>query len=129
MLGMTETAAVVSITDDFDILDGSCGSLLPHTKAKIIDSDGNEVHEYDAPGELLVQSPSVVLGYLNNELATGETFVYHSDGRWLRTGDEVIVRKSAAGHEHLQVVDRIKELIKTKVCSLKPVMTSLIANF
>ncbi|KAM0543291.1 hypothetical protein ACHAPJ_012375 [Fusarium lateritium] len=118
--GMTETAAVVSITDDFDILDGSCGSLLPGTGAKIIDSDGKEVSDYETRGELFIQSPSVALGYLNNELATGETFVYHSDGRWLRTGDEVIVRKSAIGHEHLQVVDRIKELIKTKGHQVAP---------
>ncbi|KAJ3530116.1 hypothetical protein NM208_g9473 [Fusarium decemcellulare] len=118
--GMTETAAVVAITDDSDIRHGSCGSLLPGAKAKIVDSNGKEVHEHDTPGELLVQSPSVVLGYLNNELATGETFVHQADGRWIRTGDEVVIRKSSAGHEHLVVVDRIKELIKVKGHQVAP---------
>jgi acyl-CoA synthetase (AMP-forming)/AMP-acid ligase II len=33
----------------------------------------------------------------------------------MRTGDEVIVRKSPKGIEHLVIVDRIKELIKVKV--------------
>lgn len=113
--GMTECSPTVSSTNELDVLFGSSGSLLPGKKAKVIDLEGKEVTEYDTPGELLIQSPAVVLGYLNNEKANAETFVHHEDGRWLRTGDEVVVRKSAQGHEHLVVVDRIKELIKTKV--------------
>lgn len=73
--------------------------------------------DYETPGELLVQSPAVVLGYLNDARATAETFVNHSDGRWIRTGDEVVVRKSPQGNDHFVIVDRIKELIKVKVCS------------
>ena len=64
---------------------------------------------------MLFRSPSVVLGYLNNEKATSETFVNHDDGRWIRTGDEGIMTLSPSGHEHLVIVDRIKELIKVKV--------------
>lgn len=89
--------------------------MLPGAKAKIIDLEGNEVTEYDKPGELLVQAPSVVLGYLNNEKATSETFVHHEDGRYIRTGDEAIVTLAPSGHEHIVIVDRIKELIKVKV--------------
>ena len=94
---------------------GSSGSLIPGTTAKVIDAEGNVVTKYETRGELLVQSPSVVLGYLNNERATAETFVWDDQGRWLRTGDEVLVRKSKQGHEHFVVTDRIKELIKVKV--------------
>jgi long-subunit acyl-CoA synthetase (AMP-forming) len=64
---------------------------------------------------LLVKSPSVVLGYLKNDKATMETFVDMPEGRFMRTGDEVEIRKSAKGNEHIWVVDRIKELIKVKV--------------
>lgn len=106
---------MVSSTTELDIDPGSSGSLLPGIKAKVIDAEGKEVTEYNTPGELYVQGPSVVLGYLNNAKATAETFVNHSDGRWMRTGDEVIVRKSPKGIEHLVIVDRIKELIKVKV--------------
>lgn len=125
---MTETATVVVATSELDIMVGSSGSLLPGCRAKVIDQDGNEVTEYEKRGELYIESPSVVLGYLNNEKATTETFVYHEDGRWIRTGDEVIVTKAPSGHEHFKVVDRIKELIKVKVCSyargLLPITTS-----
>ena len=94
-----------------DVWLGSCGSLIPGVKAKIISAEGKEITEYDQPGELVVHSPSVVLGYLNNEKANKETFI---DG-WMRTGDEAVIRKSPQGHEHVFIVDRIKELIKVKV--------------
>ena len=112
---MTETSTVVFSTSELDILVGSSGSLLPGFKAKIVDIEGKEVTDYETPGELVVQGPSVVLGYLNNEKATAETFVFDEGGRWIKTGDEVVVRKSPKGNEHFVVVDRIKELIKVKV--------------
>ncbi|KAH8688456.1 hypothetical protein BGZ61DRAFT_533234 [Ilyonectria robusta] len=118
--GMTETSTVVVSTSELDTLVGSSGSLLPGIKAKIIDSKGKEVTDYETLGELLVQSSSVVLGYLNNEKATAETFVFHEDGRWIKTGDEVLVRKSAQGNEHFVIVDRIKELIKVKGHQVAP---------
>ncbi|KAM0524865.1 hypothetical protein ACHAPE_000969 [Trichoderma viride] len=118
--GMTECSPTVCTTNELDVLSGSSGSLLPGKRAKLIDLEGKEVTKYDTPGELLIQSPAVVLGYLNNEKANAETFLHHEDGRWLRTGDEVIVRKSAQGHEHIVVVDRIKELIKTKGHQVAP---------
>lgn len=113
--GLTESATGICLTSEQDILPGTSGCLMPDTRAKILDADGREVTAYEVPGELYAQSPSVVLGYLNNARATSETFVWHDDGRWLRTGDEVLVRLSPSGNEHLVVVDRIKELIKVKV--------------
>jgi long-subunit acyl-CoA synthetase (AMP-forming) len=91
---------------------GSSGSLLPGVEARLVSQDGEEITDYDTPGELLVRSPSVALGYLDNERATKETF---QDG-WMRTGDEVVVRLSPKKTEHVFIVDRIKELIKVKVC-------------
>lgn len=115
---MTETATVVTSSSEDDVFTKGSGCLLPGTKAKIIDPEGKEITEHDKPGELLVQAPSVVLGYLNNEKATSETFVYHQDGRWIRTGDEAIVTVAPSGYEHVVIVDRIKELIKVKASDL-----------
>lgn len=75
-------------------------------------AEGQEITAYNAPGELVVRSPSVVIGYLNNEKANKETF---EDG-WMRTGDEAIIKVGPKGTEHVFIVDRIKELIKVKVC-------------
>lgn len=112
---MTEASPCIVCSIETDCLAGSSGSLIPGTRAKLIDAQGNEVTQHETRGELLVQSPSVVLGYLNNEQANAETFVWDDDGRWLKTGDELLVRKSPQGHEHFIVTDRIKELIKVKV--------------
>jgi len=116
--GLTETCTVVCSSSEMDIWFGSSGSLLPGFKAKIMSLDGVEITGYDQPGELVVQSPSVVLGYLKNDKANIETFLDDTDGlgRWMRTGDEAVVRKAPSGNEHIFIVDRIKELIKVKVC-------------
>lgn len=111
LVGLTETSTVISSTAVNDIYLGSSGSLLPSVQAKIVSIEGTEITAYDQPGELVVKSPSVVLGYLNNPQANKETF---HDG-WMRTGDEAVVKKSAQGNEHIFIVDRIKELIKVKV--------------
>lgn len=113
--GLTETCTVVCSSSPKDIWFGSSGCLLPGIEAKVLTAEGNEVTGYDQPGELLVKSPSVVLGYLKNEKATAETFVDMPEGRFMRTGDEVVFKKSKNGNEHVWVVDRIKELIKVKV--------------
>lgn len=106
---------MVCSTSEADIWQGTSGSLLPGVRARVVDPDGNEITAYNSPGELYLQSPSVTLGYLNNEKSTSETFVWDEQGRWLRTGDEVIVTKNERGYEHFSVVDRLKELIKVKV--------------
>ncbi|KAJ4298632.1 hypothetical protein N0V88_003663 [Collariella sp. IMI 366227] len=114
--GLTESSTVVCSTSEHDICQGTSGSLLPGARAKVVDPDGKEITDYGKPGELLVQSPSITLGYLNNEKATAEAFY----GRWLRTGDEVIVTNSDNGYEHITIVDRLKELIKVKGHQVAP---------
>lgn len=109
---MTETCTVVCTTSAQDIWLGSSGSILPGYECKLVSPEGVELTGYDEPGELVVRSPTVVLGYLNNQKATEETFI--GDG-WMRTGDEAVVRVAPSGNEHVFIVDRIKELIKVKV--------------
>jgi len=107
--GLTETSTVVCSTVPDDIWFGSSGSLLPGITARLVTVEGNEITGYHQPGELWVKSPAVVLGYLHNEKATKETFVEAEDGRYMRTGDEAMIAKSVNGHEHVFIVDRIKE--------------------
>ncbi|KAG6333812.1 hypothetical protein ID866_5272, partial [Astraeus odoratus] len=62
-------------------------------------SDGT-LAQFDEPGELVVKTPSLSLGYAGNPEATRETFV----NGWLRTGDEVKMNK----HGDIFVLDRLK---------------------
>ncbi|CAG8388947.1 unnamed protein product [Penicillium salamii] len=114
--GLTETCTVVSSTHPEDIFLGSSGALVPGFEARIMTPENEEITKYDTPGELVVRGPSVVLGYLNNDKATKETF---EDG-WMRTGDEAVIRLSPKGIEHVFIVDRIKELIKVKGLQVAP---------
>lgn len=114
--GLTETSTVVCSTIDHDVWFGSSGSLLPGIEVKLVTLEGIEITGYDQPGELLVKSPAVALGYHNKPDATKETF---QDG-WMRTGDEAVIKKSPAGYEHVFIVDRIKELIKVKGLQVAP---------
>ncbi|KAJ5034990.1 uncharacterized protein L3040_008255 [Drepanopeziza brunnea f. sp. 'multigermtubi'] len=120
--GLTETCTVVCSTSENDICFGTSGSLISGVRAKLISSEGTEITGYNQPGELVVQSPAVVLGYLNNDKANKETFLDDTDGfgKWMRTGDEAVIRTSPAGNEHVVIVDRIKELIKVKGLQVAP---------
>jgi acyl-CoA synthetase (AMP-forming)/AMP-acid ligase II len=125
--GLTETSTVVSSSSAHDIWFGSSGSVIPGCEVRIVDAEGKDITDYDTPGELWVKGPAVTLGYLNNDKATKETFVEDSKGRWMKTGDEAVVRKSPKGNEHIFITDRIKELIKVKV-SLFLYYASTISN-
>lgn len=120
--GLTETSTVVCMNSGKDLWLGSCGSLLPGVRVKLVNPEGVEVTGLNEPGELVAQSKSVVLGYLNNEKANKETFLPDTDGngRWMRTGDEAEIRLSPSGNEHVFIVDRIKELIKVKGLQVAP---------
>lgn len=110
--GLTETSTVVCTSSVDDIWFGSSGSLVAGIEARIVTIEGTDIDGYDQPGELWVKGPAVVLGYLKNPKATQETFI---DG-YMRTGDEAVVRKNPkSGHEHIFIVDRLKELIKVNV--------------
>lgn len=112
---MTETSVCVTAPSEHDVIPRAAGSLLPATLVKLIDQDGQDIQDYDKPGEILVQAPSVVLGYLKNEKANASTFVHDESGRWIRTGDIGLMTIAPSGNEQLIIVDRIKELIKVMV--------------
>ncbi|POR34541.1 Putative 4-coumarate--CoA ligase 1 [Tolypocladium paradoxum] len=116
--GLTETAVAASMQNRTDIMFGSCGSLFPQFEARLLDTNGTDITANDTPGELLLRSPTVMLGYLDNEEATKASF---TDDGWLRTGDLMEIRKSENGYEHLFIVDRVKELIKVRGIQVSPV--------
>jgi len=113
--GMTESCSCITAhpPDKFDYKYAhSGGAIVASTEVKIIKDDGTEA-DVGGVGEVLARGPQVVMGYLNNEKATRETF--DVDG-WLHTGDQGTI--DAEGMIH--ITDRIKELIKVKGIGVAP---------
>lgn len=81
---------------------GSVGIALPGQKVMIFGSDGAPAR-VGTPGEVLIQGPNVMRGYLNRPDETAATVV---DG-WLHTGDVGVFDEDG----YLTLVDRIKDMI------------------
>ena len=119
--GMSELSPVSHMipADRDDIPRSSIGMSLPNITCKLVDIEtGEEYTEFGEdgltkPGELWVQGPNVMLGYLGRPDATAESIT--ADG-FLRTGD-IAVRSKDGWYA---IVDRAKELIKYKGYQVAP---------
>ncbi|KJA28435.1 hypothetical protein HYPSUDRAFT_128868 [Hypholoma sublateritium FD-334 SS-4] len=110
--GSTETAGVVALSPLHEKHGRYGGILLPGTSAKVVKQDG-ALATYDEEGELYVRTPSLALGYLDNEEAY---VIEYLSTYWLRTGDLVKFNRN----EELIIVDRIKEMIKIRGFQVAP---------
>ncbi|GAA2731211.1 AMP-binding protein [Actinocorallia aurantiaca] len=96
--GLTEASGVCTMTgrgDSVEVVASSAGTPIPGVEVRIDAVDG--------PGEILVRSPGLMAGYLDDPEATAAAF---TDG-WLRTGD----LGERDGEGRLRVVDRLKDLL------------------
>lgn len=102
--GMTEASPAVTI-NPLHLLkyNGTVGLPVPSTEVSIRDLSGNELGA-EAPGELWVRGPQVMLGYWRQPEATKQ--VLDREG-WFRTGDVAVV--SAEGY--VTVIDRIRDIV------------------
>lgn len=111
--GMTELSPVSHAIPEGTVRPGSSGTLIPNTRARLVDPDTGLDCAPGEEGELWIAGPQVMKGYLENPEATAQTI--DAQG-WLHTGD--IARIDADGH--LFIVDRLKELIKVKGFQVPP---------
>jgi fatty-acyl-CoA synthase len=82
----------------------SCGRPVPWVRVALLDDKCEPVPD-GQPGEICVQGPLLMKGYLNKPEVTAEVFA----GGWLHTGD-VAVRDPDG---FLRIVDRKKDMIVT----------------
>ena len=111
--GMTEASPATHYTIPGGERAGRIGALVPSTECRIVDPVTAADLGVGEPGEIWVRGPQVMKGYLNNPDATALT--KDADG-WLHTGDIGIVDEEGC----LEVVDRLKELIKVKGYQVAP---------
>ncbi|MFI9534420.1 long-chain fatty acid--CoA ligase [Nocardia fusca] len=82
---------------------GTIGIPVRGCLLRLIDDNGNEVFDFDEPGEIEIKGENVMKGYWGRPTATEEAIV---DG-WFRTGD--IATRDRDGY--YSIVDRKKDLI------------------
>ncbi|XP_065902859.1 probable 4-coumarate--CoA ligase 3 isoform X2 [Dysidea avara] len=109
--GMTEMG-VTHLTPQEVFKPESVGVSFVHNLCKIVDVETGTALGPNTPGELVVQGPQVMRGYLNNPEATKATI---KDG-WLHTGDFGYYDENG----HFYITDRLKELIKVKGLQVAP---------
>jgi len=118
LLTKIETRYGIPLIEGYGLSEGSCASTanplegkrkvgtvgppLPGQKIRIVDADNEDVPPGES-GEVLVQGPNVMRGYLNRPEETAKTLV----DSWLHTGD--IGRFDEDGY--LVLVDRAKDMI------------------
>ena len=81
--GMTEVGGYYAVNPRFEVRKwGSLGRPAPGTRLRVVDPQGNDCPVGEA-GEVLIQTPSVTIGYWSDRQAT-ETLL---KGGWLHSGD------------------------------------------
>jgi acyl-CoA synthetase (AMP-forming)/AMP-acid ligase II len=111
--GMTEASPVTHYTPPGLERAGTVGLAVPGTEVRLVDPETGHDADTGGTGEVWVRGPQVMKGYWNNPEATARTV--DADG-WLHTGDIGVM--DADGY--LEIVDRLKELIKVKGFQVAP---------
>lgn len=108
--GMTETSPVSFMTSMEDSKERrltTVGTVIEHTRAKIIDPNGNIVPR-GTRGEICTSGFGLQKGYLNDEAKTREVMDKDEQGvLWMHTGDEGVIDELG----YCTVTGRIKDLI------------------
>lgn len=101
--GLTETSPVVTLGRGHAARPSSVGKVLGGVTVALVDDHGNPVDVGDE-GEVVVKSPGVFHGYLDDQAMTDA--VLTPDG-WFWTGDVGIFDEDG----YLYLVDRIKDVV------------------
>lgn len=86
--GLTECASASCLTPINMYKEGSIGVPLPDMIYKIVSPNTDDEMPIGEVGEIIISGPSVMAGYLNEEVETNLALQKHKDGNiWLHTGD------------------------------------------
>jgi fatty-acyl-CoA synthase len=104
--GLTESTGYASFLFSEDAIRkmGSAGRPLANIRMRIVDESGLTVPS-NSPGEIWIQGPTVMKGYLNKPEETANAVV---DG-WLKSGDIGYFDDEG----YLFVIDRVKDIVRS----------------
>ncbi len=102
--GLTETAPISALTPEFQPKVGSAGKAVFQAQLKIDSPNEN------GEGEVLINTPTLMLGYYEDEEATCEVIEIIDGQRWFRSGDIGYLDKDG----FLYITGRCKNVIVTQ---------------
>ena len=115
--GLTEATAATCLTNEGEYVEGLIGVPFPDTYFKIVKINTLEEADIGTDGEICISGPTVMMGYLNNEVETNQTLKYHPDGKlWLHTGDVGAMQKDGT----IVFKQRIKRIIVSSGYNIYP---------
>ena len=108
--GLTEVCAT-SCGNFNKYFKGSIGYPFNRNAYAAFDPETVEEKQYNEIGEICINTPYLMLGYLNNPEATDEVVKTHKDGKkWFHTGDLGYITEEGA----VYITGRIKRIILTE---------------
>lgn len=114
--GLTEACGVASFSPlgvkESDII----GYAMPDCEFLIRDLETGKEAELGKDGEILIAGPTLMLGYLDNEKATNDSFVTIKGVRYLKTGDVGFIDEKGLVHFR----SRLKRMIITNGYNVYP---------
>jgi long-chain acyl-CoA synthetase len=108
--GLTECSAVSHLNPLGRPKIGSFGVPVPNVTAAVVNHDTGEFVAPGEIGEMIINGPNIMKGYLNRLKDTQESLIEVDGKTWLRTGD--LVRMDDEGYYFFY--DRKKDMIKYK---------------
>lgn len=120
--GLTEVVTVSCVNTLKDSKDGTVGKPLPGINMQVIDSKTNKFLPDNSDGEIVVNGPTMMNGYLNDKEATSNTIIEIDGQPWVKTGDLGFLDEEG----YVYFKQRLKRIIKVNGM---PVLPSEIENF
>ena len=109
--GLTEICATACGNFRGHYFKNSIGFPMCRNVFSVFEPDSQTELKYGEIGEICIQTPYLMLGYLNNPEATNEVVKIHADGKkWFHTGDLGYITEEGA----VYITGRIKRIILTE---------------
>jgi long-chain acyl-CoA synthetase len=115
--GLTEAVTGICAMPLGEYREGSIGIPFPDMMMKIVETNTTKEAPIGQEGEICIQGPALMLGYLDKPEETAKTLKKHEDGNvWLHTGD--IGTMDEDGFFYFKI--RLKRMIKSSGFNVYP---------
>lgn len=121
----TGFSCCTSYLTEKDYIPGTLGIPNPDTIIKVFEPNTDIEKPTNEIGEICINGPTIMMGYINEDQETKKTLLHHHDNRtWLHTGDLGYIDKNGL----LFYTSRIKRMIISNGYNIYPIELEEIIN-